>query len=505
MRKEILFCDPRCFRPAAHRATWKARPEPMAAGGVVLDARVGKKSKELRLNPRLKGWYRISVGLYNPGRLVTGLNLRLSNDPHFDFIQCSNPDESGEELTFKSADMTGRELVIGQPDDYPLSLDYVKFTPARPEPAGKPRWKVGAINDFFSFTYDQLMRHGVTDLERCVWLHQRAGFNVMYWLAAGGSCFYRTKIGTECVPDSRARTQSYFRFMRKHDVLGLACEACHKAGMEFYPWFRINNEYGWAVKELGKDVVSDFWRKHPQFRDVERSGKRSDGSLSFAYPEVVAYKVALAREMMQYGGEGIFIDTQRHPPMTQYAPPAVSSFRKIYGADPFKIPEDDERWLRHKSTFFTEFMRRLRSELSAQDPVLKIAIRTSLHPFRCLKEGVDVEALVKEGLVDVLIPSSHVYFSRFSLKPFLPMLKGRRCAVYGGISPYIPGGSDPGTLGAPVWPMRKPIYASGADFASQSEQFRIEGVDGVVLYESEAIITRPGIKQAVQRMAGRPS
>ena len=496
----VVTMDLRQSVPSKRRRGWKLQREVMATNGTVLAADFRRKASAIRINPNLKGWYQVAIGLYNPDTFVTGVNVKLSSDSFFDFVQCSSYEECPEEVVFKSANLTGQELILGQPDGYSVYIDYVKFTPVQPQATRKSRWKVGAINDFFSLNYDQLFKGAPADIERCVWLHREAGFNVMYWLAAGGSCFYRTRVGSMNMPDSRERTQPFNWLIEKHNVIRLARKQCEKAGMAFYPWFRINNEYGGAIKFLGKSVASKFWLEHPEFRAVDRNGKKTLYWLSFAYPEVREYKLALAKEMVSWGASGIFIDTQRHPPMTQYAPAAVNSFRKIHGDDPRRLPEDDERWLRHKSSFFTEFMRALRVEITRIDPQMRIALRVSLHPGKCLKEGVDVEALVKENLVDELIPSSHCYFNFLSLKPFESILKGSRCTVYGGINPYLPRGEDPGVNGEPVWPMRKPLYASGADFLAQAEQFRREGASGVALYESEAIITRPGIRRAIQTL-----
>lgn len=484
------------------RSGWALTEEVTSRGGEVLVADYRKSVKDLRLKPGLKGWHRITVGLHNPNPFITGLRLRLSRSRLADFMQCSGAEECAEELDFGVMDLTGQSVILSQPENWPVRLDYIRFTPAKRETRKNSAWRVGAINDFYSFSYSQLLREK-SDLQRCVWQHSEAGFNVMYWIAHGGSCMYRSRVGTTLVPDTRERTKYFVEFIRKHDVLRLACDECRKAGMTFYPWFRINNEYGWATKDMGKDAVSRFWREHPKFREIERSGKNSLTHLSFAFPEVRAHKIALAKEMLSFGADGILIDTQRHPPMVQYSRPAVESFRKKYGKSPLDLPEHDERWLRHKAEFFTEFMRALRVETAATDPKLKVSIRAALHPGKCLKEGVDVETLLREKLIDELIPSAHVYFVPFSLKPFRPLLKGSDCLLIGGMSPYHPTGwSDPGIEGAPVWPTRKPPYAHAEAFLAQNDQFRRDGAKGVAVYESEAVVTRPEIRKALRHIAG---
>ncbi len=496
-RKTVLFNDFRLLKPAFQKAGWEAKDELMSTGGRLLTAGDKGRPRELELNPGLRGWHRIVVGLCNPGKLACGINLRVSGDAFGDFLQCSSYEDCVEELAFKSCDLTGRKLFIGHPAGWLTRLDYIKFIPVDKAPSRESRWNVGAMNDFYSYCYERAPRDP-SAIAHCVAMHREAGFNIMYWQAAGAQCYYRTSVGTTVSGDVRPRTKYIARLARRCDLLGLASEQSRKAGMAFYPWFRINNEYGGMARTL-KGVLSRYWIEHPQFRDVQRDGRKSPWHLSFAFPEVREHKVALSKEMVSFGADGILIDTQRHPPMTQYAAPAVRSFRDIYGEDPFRLPENDPRWLRHKASYFTEFMRQLRHEMAGSSHNLKIALRVSLHPAQCLKEGVDVEAIVAAGLVDVLMPSSHTYFNDFSLTPFRPLLRRATCELHGCINPYLPGAHDPGTKGTPFWGMQKAYYNMGEDgFASQARQFHREGAAGVAFYESEAVISRSPIRAAIQ-------
>ena len=89
----------------------------------------------------------------------------------------------------------------------------------------------------------------------------------------------------------------------KFDSLAAAIEYGHKIGLKIHAWATINEDdhgWGWA---------SEFTKAHPEFRWVRRDGKPYHSQLSFAFPEVRAYKLALIDELLtNYDLDGLFLD-----------------------------------------------------------------------------------------------------------------------------------------------------------------------------------------------------
>jgi glycosidase len=107
---------------------------------------------------------------------------------------------------------------------------------------------------------------------------------------------------------------------------------------------------------------SEFSKEHPEFRWRQRDGRAYHSQLSFAFPEVRQYKLALLKELLAYDIDGFFFDwirtgDVRDNPQTDaegvagygYEEPLVEGFKKEFGDDPAKIPNGDERWVRMRA------------------------------------------------------------------------------------------------------------------------------------------------------------
>src|SRR5215212_6011249 len=136
------------------------------------------------------------------------------------------------------------------------------------------------------------------------------------------------------------------------DSLAAAIEYGHKIGLKIWAWASINeDDHGWGWP-------SEFSKAHPQFRWVRRDGQTYHSQLSFAFPEVREYKLALLDELLTtYDLDGLFLDwirtgDIRDNPQTDakgvadngYEAPNIAAFKTQYGADPHDVANDDDRW-----------------------------------------------------------------------------------------------------------------------------------------------------------------
>ena len=137
------------------------------------------------------------------------------------------------------------------------------------------------------------------------------------------------------------------------DSLAAAIEYGHAIGLRIHAWATINeDDHGWGWQ-------SEFSKTHPEYRWVRRDGRVYRSQLSFAFPEVRAYKLTLMEELLAYDIDGLFVDwirtgDVRDNPQTDaagvadsgYEAPNVEAFTKEYGVDPHDVAPDDDRWVR---------------------------------------------------------------------------------------------------------------------------------------------------------------
>jgi uncharacterized lipoprotein YddW (UPF0748 family) len=207
------------------------------------------------------------------------------------------------------------------------------------------------------------------------------------------------------------------------DTLAAACEYGHSIGLQIHAWATINEDdhgWGWA---------SEFAKAHPQFTWKRRDGSSYHSQMSFAFPEVREYKLALIKELLAYPIDGLFLDwirtgDIRDNPQTDengvanngYEQPNVEAFQKRYGASPTEIANDDARWVALRCEPQTKFMRDAR-KLVRQTKPMPLAVMVG-HPWHYRGTGdkiagnekgllLDVKTWAKEGLIDAAIAAGY--------------------------------------------------------------------------------------------------
>jgi hypothetical protein len=209
------------------------------------------------------------------------------------------------------------------------------------------------------------------------------------------------------------------------DTLAEAVRHGHAIGLEIHAWISINeDDHGWGIR-------SRFAKAHPESRWRHRDGRVYHSQQSFAYPEVMQYKLAIVEEIVsRYEVDGVFLDwlrtgDVRDNPQTDaegvadhgYEPPLVEGFRREFGIDPAALPNGDDRWVRHRARPHTEFMRSARAIVRARRPKAEVAALVA-HPW-CYRgfgdriDGnlrgllIDVPAWCREGLVDGVVAAGY--------------------------------------------------------------------------------------------------
>jgi hypothetical protein len=303
-----------------------------------------------------------------------------------------------------------------------LLLFHAAQTAVRAAEPPKPRngEKLIVINDDgFSAFYGARYK-SAEDLRRQMLSFRDTQVGVYEWcISAGSRVNYPSKV-TELVGDGvkefgrrgdRLAAETLHRLAQEGaDTLQVVAASCHEAGMACYASLRMNGDYATKPTDdsLSRLLNSNFWRAHPEFR--VRGPKGEDKTkLSYAFPEVRAFKLGILREVVTRDIDGINLDFLRHPPFFgselapgSYAPTMTSFVRDV------RHLLDEEGKRKHRR--------------------LGLSARVDWKEYKTL--GCDIETWLREGLLDYLVIAEHALGGyEIDLAPFVQMAKGTGCAI----------------------------------------------------------------------------
>lgn len=222
----------------------------------------------------------------------------------------------------------------------------------------------------------------------------------------------------------------------RHDILASVVASCSRHNLRCIIYWPFEDVHGLPC------FYSRFALEHPQFWERHRDGYASPARLSLAYPEVRRYKLEILREEMTYGVDGVMFDFRRQSGLSHaagYDPPAIAAWRAIYHTDP---PDNasDERWIRLRASYVTQFLREARAVLDAFEPRRRLICsipNAGPDPRSCLHARLtDWPTWVNEGLLDGLAVSELPLSSEGALDSIcstmaaIHRLIADRCKVY---------------------------------------------------------------------------
>lgn len=211
----------------------------------------------------------------------------------------------------------------------------------------------------------------------------------------------------------------------------------------------------------------NFYWNNRQWAKKDRDGNPCT-NLSLAYPEVRRHWLAMARETLDYGIDGIALYLHRCQPFVLFEDPVVDAFREQYGEDARTLPMDDPRLRAHWAGYVTEFVREMRA-LVNEKPGRRLAVLFYGRPFKYdaddayspLRYNCDVDTWIREGLVDHLMPMVGADLKALA-----------RWRQLGGDRLHI-------------WPDLMPRMQPGAQFAQLARRYYEAGADGLCFWDGE--------------------
>lgn len=364
------------------------------------------------------------------------------------------------------------------------------------------------FNAWGSYGYPSVVRI----LDQC----RASGIRRVYWRTfLGARAHYHSQIepvahGSEGIerPGYEAGPRAAYD-LRTWDPLPDAVTVARRLGLQLSAWSTIYEETHVQL------VTTTFAAAHPAYWWRTRDGRTRRTKLSFAYPEVRQYKLALLKEQAAYGVDDICLDffrenhlfEERHTHLRPkqevdqdgvciygYESPIIDAFRARHGRDPDAISNADPEWVRFRAGFLTDFMREARAELRRLGVSLTVNVR-SMEPVQALfpywePEAAPTDSLrgsfvdwptwVAEGLVDEVMVN-HENFDLCALDPMrlfretraARQIVGDRCRLSMGIWCY-------NLYDRSVADGRRALELA-VNAAAQA------GADGVILWESTPI------------------
>ena len=448
---DLENCQPEsALSERSRRGGWRLLPyQTDLVSGTMLVAKGENAAPEVAYAPRKDGWHAISVGVFAGYHERNGVLIRLSGNPVFTILR-ARPHQTtpwyrqyhGEqiwEIPWKVADLTGQNIHlkqhawwhgVGDPtqsfDSAEAMVAYIKLVPLSDAELRAHQADTRRSDTRRLFTHNDggVIGEGTMtpdDIRRYVELYRDTDFSRIYWCAGSGDRLnYSSKIGlsppfwfdeNEFASRSDHTNRASWLSLRAQgiDPLQVVSEHAHDLGLELHATYRVS---GFRHPPPGNRVQrSSFFHDHPELHGTGRSGQISP-RIAYAFPETRAYVISLLCEMAEFPIDGISLQFNRRLPVLEYEPPVVESFKAAYGEDPFELDELDPRWLRHRASFMTEFMREIRAALDevAQkqgrtQPIGVSAVVTNSEDEN-LYYGLDLRAWVEQGLIDTLIPYS---------------------------------------------------------------------------------------------------
>ena len=184
-------------------------------------------------------------------------------------------------------------------------------------------------------------------------------------------------------------TENAFRrmFEKGIDPFRVWIDRCRERGIS--PWISMRMNDIHSITQPKNAWRSKFWLDHPEFRRVpgsEGKGGWKSAALNYEHPEVRAYMLGIAREILEkWDSDGIELDWMR---FAHHVSPQAESNRTGHVA----------------ITAFMRDMRRLVDEVGRKrGRRLLIAARVPTRPENAFVFGHDTETWAREGLVDWII------------------------------------------------------------------------------------------------------
>ena len=230
------------------------------------DSRAGAPAVTLPLGVR--GWHRLTVGLWGE-KEASGHRIKLSGDPCFKPLVRQVPStgtlafETIEEAVITSADLTGRDLVIGPPAAGSRAVTAVAYVRCEPLSEAEVREiesdrKRTDFRRLIAYNDGMIGGRDKESFWEVIEPYRDSDVESLYWGLVGDVTTFPTKVGTMATGPGAEDFEALEA--RGINPLATALEYAHEIGLKFYIYQRIG---AWEDPFPGDMWSSEFTKSHP--------------------------------------------------------------------------------------------------------------------------------------------------------------------------------------------------------------------------------------------------
>ena len=346
------------------------------------------------------------------------------------------------------------------------------------------------------------------DAEDCIDAHIDCGIKHIAWDLGRSVLAYHSDIpDATCYgvgrhfdvhyPQADAQRKAELKISRDRCQLRVALTHAERTGCTIYGRLCMNRHY---VSGLFR---SDFAQNNPRLCEIGRDGWLDPSRLCYATPEYRAERVAILKEAIEIGCQGVVLDFLRQPPFVRYHPAFVNPYREKTGVDPRTLTLENREqfldWCRFRAESITELLRELKAAL---DPIRAkegcasaVRVRIPNDGFETnMIAGLDVKTWCEEGLVDEISLSELHWMpgtAAWDDKPYIALGREHGIQVFGS-SNCLPVQRD-GWSG-----LINPHGVNPLVLARRALQSMEDGAQGISLYQSDTGAYWPGMPEAIR-------
>jgi hypothetical protein len=386
--------------------------------------RIRRQPTCLTLQPRLKGWYRIYVGMETYGTCsfwLSETNARYEIPSYVNDEERTREPRMLPDYYICSADMTGQDLCIspgGARKWFDVWAHHVRLVPMTPREIGqfqqvrdlaktKGREFAGYVEPCTPGSYPQpelftLREHLRNEMK----LNEIRGSTDVYVhvIRIGSKAWYHSDV----VDQFTGWGPTWPRWMREGDPMAIAVEEARKVGLRVFADAGMNSPYcaGYVPELTGR-----FAKEHPEY--VCPSNKNC---FDYRKPAVQKYVASIIRELLtKYDVDGVNLDFGRWGHQAAYDVPSLVAVVKQIDRDRQKAAK---KW-GHPVL--------ISARVDYEVPPAKQAAKPVFLPA--------LKAWAKAGLIDrIMVNTDNFEFvpiAAVRFAPYLEAIKGTRTKLWG--------------------------------------------------------------------------
>ena len=432
-RKEVFITNlSEAFTPQdlitsdGHKDTWQiVEYKTTKFDGEILMTQGINRAGDLTLDPKLEGWYKISILMPCSGSYR--LYLKLATDNGYGFVYNTYSGlHNIEEWHWRCADMTNNSLSISRSMALigtHSAIAGVRFTPMTDEEVEEYKFHT-TRKETKRFYVAEDMNHMLT---QCDMSDPQTWYTMLElyrdsdaeWISIEEIRNHYSKYQLDFEnfsfsSDSERHLISQTIGVDFDSNMRMLTKAAHEMGLKISNSIRMGMwgcGFPWSIAGSG----NYFADAHPEWSCYDRNGER-ETALSYAYPEVRKFMIDQLVNAARCGADAVTLLACRGIPFVLFEKPVCDLFYERYGEDAREYPLDDPKLNAIHCEFMTTFFRELREALDNEFGKNKVEIhlRGYYAILDCKYLGFDVETLAKEGLINVYINHYKRFFEVIS-------------------------------------------------------------------------------------------